>query len=77
MTAKKLGRQFLGFELSPEYATRIEGRLAATRVGEPLLGSDIPATSAPSTANGTRRVNGKRVKAARQQPTPEPVEILF
>ena len=63
VTAKKLGRKFLGFELSPEYAKRIQARLEETKVGEPLLGSDIPSTSAPSTANGKIRVNGKRVKA--------------
>ncbi len=38
ITAKKLDRRFLGFELSPEYVTRIEQRLAATRVGQKLDG---------------------------------------
>lgn len=71
VTAKKLGRQFIGFELSSDYAKRIEARLAETKEGEPLLGSDVPATSAPSTANGKIRVNGKRVnaKAAVEQPS--------
>ncbi len=64
VVAKKLGRQFIGFELSPDYARGIQTRLDQTRVGEPLLGSDVPATSAPSTANGTMRINGQRVKAA-------------
>lgn len=76
VTAKKLGRKFLGFELSPAYAKNIHARLQATQVGEPLLGSDAPATSAPSTANGKVRINGKRVAKA-QRPVPEPVEILF
>lgn len=40
--AKKLGRRFLGFELSPEYAARIEARLKATSVGQPLEGADEP-----------------------------------
>ncbi len=71
VTAKKLGRKFIGFELSSDYAKRIEARLAETKEGEPLLGSDVPATSAPSTANGKIRVNGKRVnaKAAVEQPS--------
>ena len=63
VTAKKLGRKYIGFELSPEYAARIQTRLEETRVGEPLSGSDLPATSAPATANGKIRINGKRVKA--------------
>jgi site-specific DNA-methyltransferase (adenine-specific) len=63
VTAKKLGRKFLGFELSPEYARRIQTRLDETRIGEPLLGSDLPATSAPSTANGKIRINNKRLSA--------------
>jgi site-specific DNA-methyltransferase (adenine-specific) len=40
--AKKLGRRFLGFELSPEYAQAIDARLAATKVGQPLQGAAEP-----------------------------------
>jgi site-specific DNA-methyltransferase (adenine-specific) len=40
--AKKLGRRFLGFELSDEYAARIEARLAAIEPGQPLDGADPP-----------------------------------
>jgi site-specific DNA-methyltransferase (adenine-specific) len=40
--AKKLGRQFLGFELSPEYATQIEARLSVTKVGQKLEGGAEP-----------------------------------
>lgn len=46
--AKKLGRRFLGFELSDEYAARIEARLAAIEPGQPLDGAD------PPTVQGTR-----------------------
>jgi DNA modification methylase len=56
VTAKKLGRRFIGFELSPEYAKRIDARLGETHVGEPLLGSESPLTSAPATAKGKVRV---------------------
>jgi len=52
VTAKKLGRRYLGFELSPEYAARIAVRLNATQVGESLVGAEQPLTSAPSTRNG-------------------------
>ena len=71
VTAKKLGRKYVGFELSPEYAARIQSRLNETRVGAPLSGSELPTASAPATANGKIRINGKRVKAnaAAQQPS--------
>lgn len=47
--AKKLGRDFLGFELSPEYAARIDERLRGTRAGDPLDGVENPLTSVPAT----------------------------
>ena len=40
--AKKLGRRFLGFELSPEYAARAQSRLDLIKPGQPLDGSDEP-----------------------------------
>jgi site-specific DNA-methyltransferase (adenine-specific) len=40
--AKKLGRPFLGFELSPEYAASIAARLAAIAPGDPLTGVPAP-----------------------------------
>jgi site-specific DNA-methyltransferase (adenine-specific) len=40
--AKKLGRRFLGFELSTDYAAAIETRLGATRVGQSLEGGADP-----------------------------------
>lgn len=52
--AKKLGRRFLGFELSPQYAARIEERLEACKPGDPLVGAVDPRTSVPSTGNGRR-----------------------
>ena len=52
--AKKLGRQWLGFELSKDYVERIQARLKQTAVGDPLDGAADPATSAPSTAKPLR-----------------------
>jgi site-specific DNA-methyltransferase (adenine-specific) len=52
--AKKLGRKFLGFELSQEYSQRIEERLAQIKPGDPLDGAAEPLVSAPNTANGRR-----------------------
>jgi site-specific DNA-methyltransferase (adenine-specific) len=40
--ARKLGRRFIGFELSPEYVGRIEQRLAKIEPGDPLEGSEEP-----------------------------------
>lgn len=42
VVAKKLGRAYRGFELSPEYARQALSRLDATKVGEPLIGPDEP-----------------------------------
>jgi site-specific DNA-methyltransferase (adenine-specific) len=56
--AKKLGRDWLGFELSAEYAKKVQERLDAIRVGEPLVGAADPVVSAPATANG--RALGQR-----------------
>jgi len=50
--AKKLGRRFLGFELSEQYAAKIKQRLSSVRKGDPLEGAAEPLVSAPSTSNG-------------------------
>ncbi len=42
ITAKKLDRRFLGFELSPEYAQQIQSRLEVTKIGQPLNGLADP-----------------------------------
>ncbi len=52
--AKKLGRRFLGCELSDAYAARIRERLAAVRAGQPLDGAPEPLKSVPPTARGRR-----------------------
>ncbi len=52
--AKKLGRNYLGFDLSPEYIARGRQRLETIRVGDELDGAAEPLVSAPSTENGRR-----------------------
>ncbi|WP_020467070.1 DNA-methyltransferase [Singulisphaera acidiphila] len=42
VVAKKLGRKYLGFELSADYAAQIESRLEAAHVGQPLEGGAEP-----------------------------------
>jgi len=49
--AKKLGRQFIGFELSPEYVKRGTARTQGARPGDPLDGAPEPLVSAPTTPN--------------------------
>ncbi|MGE0756220.1 MAG: site-specific DNA-methyltransferase [Pirellulaceae bacterium] len=63
--AKKLERQFLGFELSPEYASQIEARLRRIKPGDTLDGAPEPLVSAPSTADGKRLENGQAVRSRR------------
>jgi site-specific DNA-methyltransferase (adenine-specific) len=55
VAAKKLGRRWLGFELSPNYAAQVLARLDAAKEGQPLKGAEDPKLSAPSTAAGKRR----------------------
>ncbi|ADB15206.1 DNA methylase N-4/N-6 domain protein [Pirellula staleyi DSM 6068] len=54
VVAKKLGRKYLGFELSKEYAARVTDRLKETKSGDDLNGAAEPLKSAPSTAKGKR-----------------------
>jgi DNA modification methylase/predicted GIY-YIG superfamily endonuclease len=52
--AKKLGRDWIGCELSEEYTRAATERLAAIEPGESLDGPADPIASAPATANGRR-----------------------
>lgn len=49
VVAKKLGRRWIGFELSPNYAERIRARLEAASEGQPLEGAETPQAGAPPT----------------------------
>lgn len=63
--AKKLGRKYLGFELSADYVEKVNQRLAKIQVGDPLDGAAEPLVSAPSTAEG-RRLDEKGTKTKRR-----------
>ena len=52
--AKKLGRSFLGMELSDDYADKISARLAGITVGDSLDGAAEPLKTAPATKDGRR-----------------------
>jgi len=71
IAAKKLGRKWIGFEFSPEYATAASQRIDKVCPGDPLDGPEDPITSAPKTADGRRldappgtRQRGRRRTAA-------------
>ena len=68
--AKKLGRRFIGLELSEQYAKRIEDRLAAISSGDPLDGAPEPLKSSPATKDGRRlasKTRGARKKVSRKK----------
>jgi site-specific DNA-methyltransferase (adenine-specific) len=58
--AKKLGRQWLGFELSPEYVRQATQRIEKAVVGSGLNGAADPLASAPTTANGKQRKHNSK-----------------
>ncbi|HIQ20246.1 MAG TPA: site-specific DNA-methyltransferase [Planctomycetes bacterium] len=58
--AKKLGRQWIGIELSKDYVGRINKRLAQARPGDPLDGAEDPLRSAPPTQKGKARPDLRR-----------------
>ncbi len=59
--AKKLGRRWIGCELSEEYVRAATERLSNIQEGAALDGPADPIASAPSTVNGKTRVEGKRI----------------
>jgi DNA modification methylase len=67
--AKKLGRRYLGFDLSPQYIEHGTSRLASITPGDPLDGSAEPTMSAPTTANGKQRKEPGEGETSRQRAT--------
>jgi DNA modification methylase len=63
VVAKKLGRQWIGLELSPNYAARAQARLEGVREGDALDGPEDPQRSAPATAEG------KTIRTRRKRPS--------
>lgn len=55
--AKKLGRRFVGFELSESYTRNLRERLAGIRPGDPLVGPENPALSSLPTRSGKTPTN--------------------
>jgi DNA modification methylase len=66
VVAKKLGRRYLGFDVSADYIARGRARLDSVRVGDVIVGAADPLRSAPETpVVPPRRVHvGPRKKSA-------------
>jgi site-specific DNA-methyltransferase (adenine-specific) len=74
--ASKLGRRYLGCELSPQYAARIRERLSNARPGDPLDGAPEPLKSVPATQDG-RRVGERRSAKKQGKRTGKAAETLL
>lgn len=68
VVAKKLGRQFIGFDISEEYVTRSKERLQQVGIDDPLHGAKEPLMSAPATAAGKRLSDRKKKKKRGTKP---------
>jgi len=75
--AKKLGREFLGFELSETYAEQIAGRLAGIEVGQQLDGAPEPLKSVPATAEGRTLAARKPKRPSRRRRADDDGPTLF
>jgi site-specific DNA-methyltransferase (adenine-specific) len=64
VVAKKLGRKWVGYELSPDYAAQAQARLDAASVGQRLSGAEEPKVSAPPTQRRRRQKGGKGTSKA-------------
>ncbi|MBW3539246.1 MAG: site-specific DNA-methyltransferase [Planctomycetes bacterium] len=64
--AKKLGRRWLGFDVSEDYVRRGRERLNAIGPGDALDGAPEPLVSAPTTENGKRLEDKPRRRFVRR-----------
>jgi site-specific DNA-methyltransferase (adenine-specific) len=74
VVAKKLGRQFIGFELSPEYVSRGTARAQSASVSDLLNGAPEPLVSAPATPK-SQQANGR--KRGKKRSTREETGFLY
>jgi site-specific DNA-methyltransferase (adenine-specific) len=63
VVAKKLRRRWIGYELSANYAARIQARLEAAAEGQALNGAEEPKVSAPPTPRRRRKSAGEATPA--------------
>ena len=69
--AKKLGRNFLAFDISDEYITRGLERLLYINEGDPLVGAPEPKVSAPATPAVPKQRKSKSAKKSTDESKPE------
>jgi site-specific DNA-methyltransferase (adenine-specific) len=77
VVAKKLGRRWLGFELSKNYFERIQARLEAAWVGQPLEGAEEPKVSAPPTPAEPRGTRRQSLRTSRRRARQTDARSLF
>jgi site-specific DNA-methyltransferase (adenine-specific) len=75
VVAKKLGRRYLGFELSEQYFQMGMQRLESISVGDRLEGAEEPKVSAPATNSPKAVKVGER--RPRRRPTKKNQELPF
>ena len=68
VVAKKLGRSYLGFEISPEYVTHGQGRLQEVKVGDRLEGAAEPLLSAPKSDADKNKFSAEQKKKTASPP---------
>lgn len=66
VVAKKLGRRWIGLELSPEYARQASQRVKTAQVGSPLNGAVDPVLSAPATPSYSKPISNEERTAVRR-----------
>jgi site-specific DNA-methyltransferase (adenine-specific) len=66
VVAKKLGRRWIGFDLSADYIERGTARIAAAEVGAALVGAPEPLVSAPATPAVPRPRNPKKPRKPKE-----------
>ena len=69
--AKKLGRQFLAFDISEDYIARGLERLNGIQPGEPLDGAPEPRVSAPATPEVPLVRNRRKIFNSKKQAAPD------
>jgi len=77
--AKKLGRRYLGYELSEDYCAQVRKRLSKAKPGDLLDGAPEPLVSAPNTANGKKvddRKRRQRPKRRKLKDSPRQMTLL-
>lgn len=77
VVAKKLGRNYLGYDLSNEYAQLGTDRLRRVLLGEMLEGAPEPKVSAPSTKDGKQRTGEGSGSTARKRTRRPPASPML